>query len=689
MMVDKTKLPSRFFAVGKEPNEKHRVVSYSHFSMIDVINQALKRDESARLKLEQSSFGLLLKLPSMSTWSPRFAHFLLCNQLETKKKHELWFVFSEGILRPTSYATPISRESVELVRDIDEFLSYPWGRVSFEFLLKSVKSKSVETLENPNVIVQGFVYALQLVALKAIPSITSTRVRDVYELQKRDMVKVVPFIEGGEKMEEEDFCWSEDEEDENVKYLIELVASNHSFSANMWDVQSPVKRKESVRKKTKQPELVGVIDEEAQDTLVLLKPAKGLSRKETNPGETGEKAQGTSSSKRGTIESNTQPENASIRKAIKPGVTGEISQGTSSSKRGTNESNTQRAKASIRKVSKPEKNRVTDEEEAQGCKHGKHECNMDAGAVQSQINAINDMKATLVSLIETKCEELMTAVRSVGVCRHCNPSSADEVMAERKGKRKAPAGESDRFTPVNLRKRKKNLAKESSCKEVSKEPDDVNMSAETEVLRESQNNGEFENDSGKDDTTETSNQAMEGGRSQELDFVDRVHAKLNTSEYQEFLDWLGLYSKEVISQSALESKVGGLIGVYPDLMEAFRVFLIGCGKNEGLLSRIVTQNSGQSIQPEPNLSSTTMTALSTIKSLRNFKDTWSSCGQITTPTAQAGPSQARKMDNDAKEIVKGIEVGESSGTCNNGLNGRNILMKDTCWAKCIVDAAFG
>ncbi|CAA7014399.1 unnamed protein product [Microthlaspi erraticum] len=105
-----------------------------------------------------------------------------------------------------------------------------------------------------------------------------------------------------------------------------------------------------------------------------------------------------------------------------------------------------------------------------------------------------------------------------------------------------------------------------------------------------------------DDSAEMSNQARDGsiptsstydekGHIQELAFVDRVKGKLNTSDYQEFLRCLNLFSKEIISQPELHSLVGDLIGVYPDLMDAFRVFLVQCEKNEGLLSGIVTKKS--------------------------------------------------------------------------------------------------
>ncbi|KAF3521869.1 hypothetical protein F2Q69_00051267 [Brassica cretica] len=89
----------------------------------------------------------------------------------------------------------------------------------------------------------------------------------------------------------------------------------------------------------------------------------------------------------------------------------------------------------------------------------------------------------------------------------------------------------------------------------------------------------------------TSSTYDDKGHVQELAFVDRVKAKLKTSEYQEFLRCLNLFSKEIISQPELQSLVGDLIGVYPDLIEAFRVFLVQCEKNDGLLSGIVTKKS--------------------------------------------------------------------------------------------------
>ncbi|CAH8253403.1 unnamed protein product [Arabidopsis lyrata] len=126
-----------------------------------------------------------------------------------------------------------------------------------------------------------------------------------------------------------------------------------------------------------------------------------------------------------------------------------------------------------------------------------------------------------------------------------------------------------------------------------------------------------------DDSAEISNQVREGNKffgavpssstydekgamksySQDLAIVDRVKGKLNASEYQEFLRCLNLFSKEIISRPELQSLVGNLIGVYPDLMDSFIEFLVQCEKTEGLLSGILTKKSlwSEGKYPQPSL----------------------------------------------------------------------------------------
>ncbi|ESQ36982.1 hypothetical protein EUTSA_v10002975mg [Eutrema salsugineum] len=77
-----------------------------------------------------------------------------------------------SVLVPTSHVTKIVPEHVELIRDIDAFLSYPSGRVGFDLLVPSIKSKDELELSQKTIPVKGFFYAIQLVMMAAVPTLT-------------------------------------------------------------------------------------------------------------------------------------------------------------------------------------------------------------------------------------------------------------------------------------------------------------------------------------------------------------------------------------------------------------------------------------------------------------------------------------------------------------------------------------
>ncbi|CAN6816464.1 unnamed protein product [Brassica oleracea] len=54
---------------------------------------------------------------------------------------------------------------------MDEFLAYPWGRVSFEMLVTGIKKKDEILLSQASVALPGFVDAIQLVFMAAVPQI--------------------------------------------------------------------------------------------------------------------------------------------------------------------------------------------------------------------------------------------------------------------------------------------------------------------------------------------------------------------------------------------------------------------------------------------------------------------------------------------------------------------------------------
>ncbi|XP_024010301.1 uncharacterized protein LOC112085328 [Eutrema salsugineum] len=154
----------------------------------------------------------------MPSFSGSFGYYMLARMLRVKKKHKLWFLFAghpvrfslrkfalvtglefdsvvsmlqkkkisdkekrfkcaclavtAAVLVPTSHVTKIVPEHVELIRDIDAFLSYPWGRVGFDLLVSSIKSKDELELSQKTISIKGFFYAIQLVMMAAVPTLT-------------------------------------------------------------------------------------------------------------------------------------------------------------------------------------------------------------------------------------------------------------------------------------------------------------------------------------------------------------------------------------------------------------------------------------------------------------------------------------------------------------------------------------
>ncbi|KAL9840385.1 putative Ulp1 protease family catalytic domain, papain-like cysteine peptidase superfamily [Arabidopsis thaliana] len=131
-----------------------------------------------------------------------------------------------------------------MAEDLQGFLSYPWGRLSFEMMMTSIKEREVEQLATTCVAVQGLLYALQLVVLEAVPAIEEGPQIDEVVLSDSDAeaaadvatrpgvalklgnaknvdsnceAHVEPIIFPNARLNPaEDLTWSDDEDDERV-----------------------------------------------------------------------------------------------------------------------------------------------------------------------------------------------------------------------------------------------------------------------------------------------------------------------------------------------------------------------------------------------------------------------------------------------------------------------------------------
>lgn len=83
--------PERMFAIGEEP-VGIRVAPYHKPSCISKILNALEEEELGFIK--ESSFGKLIEIAEKPSFSGRVDRFLFSRQLKTRKRHEVWFLFT-------------------------------------------------------------------------------------------------------------------------------------------------------------------------------------------------------------------------------------------------------------------------------------------------------------------------------------------------------------------------------------------------------------------------------------------------------------------------------------------------------------------------------------------------------------------------------------------------------------------
>ncbi|XP_024011093.1 uncharacterized protein LOC112086411 [Eutrema salsugineum] len=215
---------------------------------------------------------------------------------ETRLKYAC-LALTGAVLCPTNHRYKIVAEHVELIRSIEEFFSHPWGRVGFEMLMSSIKSKDEVALAQSTVAVKGFFHAIQLVLVEACPSLTEvvqlnefssesesegdeeegesddvapanmpenpsneqsiagdaeknagkpsthtesanvglspSHAREIDEGCKVSVFSIIPD-DSDSAMEDADFSWSDEEDDPRVDNMVNLIGENFEFRKNMF-----------------------------------------------------------------------------------------------------------------------------------------------------------------------------------------------------------------------------------------------------------------------------------------------------------------------------------------------------------------------------------------------------------------------------------------------------------------------
>ncbi|KAF8110962.1 hypothetical protein N665_0077s0024 [Sinapis alba] len=185
--------------------------------------------------------------------------------IQTRIKYACLALLASVIL-PTTHSPRISHDHTEKIKDLGEFLAFPWVRVGFEMLMSSIKERNVISLSQNTIALKGFVLSLQLVMIEAVPALTEV-VRDgsssgskgdfgvdeeiddeerrgkktISPAHARDTdteakAQVVPIIRSDNVSigNESELDWSDEEEDTKVGNLMKLIKIQHPFTNDLF-----------------------------------------------------------------------------------------------------------------------------------------------------------------------------------------------------------------------------------------------------------------------------------------------------------------------------------------------------------------------------------------------------------------------------------------------------------------------
>ncbi|KAF8111929.1 hypothetical protein N665_0071s0068 [Sinapis alba] len=180
---------------------------------------------------------------------------------ELRLKHAYLALLASVIL-PTTHTPHISQDHAELIKDLNAFFAYPWGRVSFDMLMCSIKERKEVSLAQNTIALKGFVLSLQLVMVEAVPSLTEVvqdgsssgsegesgeeddnnvhkksdkksispgHARDIDAAGQAQVCSIISHS-ASEIHNSPELEWSDDEEDAKVENMVALIQQRFHFS---------------------------------------------------------------------------------------------------------------------------------------------------------------------------------------------------------------------------------------------------------------------------------------------------------------------------------------------------------------------------------------------------------------------------------------------------------------------------
>ncbi|ESQ28821.1 hypothetical protein EUTSA_v10019815mg, partial [Eutrema salsugineum] len=169
-------------------------------------------------------------------------------------------VLVDGVLFCNSKNLALTEKYVEMLSDLDRFMLYPWGRVSFNKTVSRFQAPKAitdaEKKENPKTSAcYGFPLSLQLMALQSIPMlvskfpqpdnlktfledpkgcqnvITLLHLGDIHAVESDPLLTAKQMVvDDGENDQQNELRWGDEVEDAEVAFMQELMAEGYKFT---------------------------------------------------------------------------------------------------------------------------------------------------------------------------------------------------------------------------------------------------------------------------------------------------------------------------------------------------------------------------------------------------------------------------------------------------------------------------
>ncbi|XP_020876425.1 uncharacterized protein LOC110227210 [Arabidopsis lyrata subsp. lyrata] len=166
-----------------------------------------------------------------------------------------YLLLVDGFLCRRSFHMKIPKEHVEMIRDLDVFLKYPWGRYSFDMTMQCIKSRSLNQLAQATMAIQGFIHALGLVLVEAVPAVLSAvgeitdpesgdedvfpvislKLDKVWDLDKDSKVDVFSIIPAPHDVVGlEDCSWADEVRELGAEVILSKIEEGYEFNRGMF-----------------------------------------------------------------------------------------------------------------------------------------------------------------------------------------------------------------------------------------------------------------------------------------------------------------------------------------------------------------------------------------------------------------------------------------------------------------------